>query len=487
VLSFAYSIILTRFDSSAAYYLSPSRAWQLSLGAIIALTSADLECLRSKWLWPAFAWAGLLAIFASFFLIDSEITYPGAIAALPTIGAGLLIIGGHRPNLLTTRLLSLAAMLFVGRISYSLYLWHWPLIALFRHYSMGDDPSFAQGLAIIGIAGFLSILSFYVVETPVRRSHLRLPVTYAAFAIACLAVAAPAAWIIANQGLAGRLPQQYQNMSGLDEMWRWQCRLSGNDPSFRDLKCWFGADWSNAKSHAVLWGDSNAEHYAPLLDAIGRKTGMAIVLIRSCPPFVDHKSLKFARYGENYSLRCARTRSDAIAWLNTHPEVDVVVMASSWPGFMTTLFEESPGDLSPDAASDAMVSGFRRFFEAAASPHRSFVLLGEVPHLPKNIVSCAQSGHSGLWRATCPFISEFIENDGLSKHLRTQALLRRTAEGRSDVKVFPMIDRLCSGTRCRVREQGEFLYRDEGHLRRNLPEGLRDIFINRIGLAAVFK
>src|SRR5215469_4072843 len=168
--SLAFSIYDTRTDPAAAYFVTTTRMWELGMGGLLVLMPERLGSAvgRQGWL----GWAGLGMVLASPFALRGTAAFPGAIALLPTAGAALLIAGGSAgARLGPARLMSLRPLVFLGGISYSLYLWHWPLIVLYTNY-VGRPVSPRSGPVLAAVAVLLSWLTKVTVEDPVRLSRI---------------------------------------------------------------------------------------------------------------------------------------------------------------------------------------------------------------------------------------------------------------------------------------------------------------------------
>jgi peptidoglycan/LPS O-acetylase OafA/YrhL len=153
IASLCWCFALVKVQPVSAFYLAPSRAWELLLGVFIA----HLRPLpsRNRWILEVTALLGLCLIGGSAFLLSERILFPGPYGLLPTIGAGLVIYTGTCGNTITSRLLSCTPLVRIGLISYSLYLWHWPLLS-FLTIAQDDKPGgsirYALLLASIGLA-----------------------------------------------------------------------------------------------------------------------------------------------------------------------------------------------------------------------------------------------------------------------------------------------------------------------------------------------
>jgi len=193
IVSLGFSVHLTRTDPAAAYFVTTTRMWELAAGGLLALLPGRVTRVldRQGWL----AWIGLAMVASSTFVIKGTSAFPGTIALLPVGGAVLMIAGGSRLGRFGPwRLTSLAPMVFLGDISYSLYLWHWPLIVLWKDHS-GGGIGYLDGPAIAAVAIVLAWLTKVLVEDRVRSA--RLIVRRPAFSIATVVVLAVPVGLVA--------------------------------------------------------------------------------------------------------------------------------------------------------------------------------------------------------------------------------------------------------------------------------------------------
>src|SRR5271170_3095038 len=138
VLSFAFAVWGVIHAPSAAFYLLPGRAWELMLGALLALHAVPF--IERRWIREALAVTGIALIAIAVFGYSKDTPFPGAAALLPCLGAALVIYSSVPGITSASAVLSLPPLVFVGRISYSLYLWHWPLYVFARYFSFRDPP-----------------------------------------------------------------------------------------------------------------------------------------------------------------------------------------------------------------------------------------------------------------------------------------------------------------------------------------------------------
>jgi peptidoglycan/LPS O-acetylase OafA/YrhL len=170
VVSFAVSLWLTQVNGPWAFFSLITRAWELGLGALLAVGAVRLARLPDR---PAAiaAWVGLAMIGLSAIVLDTSTPYPGTAALLPTVGSALVIAGGFRQSALAPgRWLSLRIPGFLGRISYSLYLWHWPILVIPAAALDTKLPWWMRG-ALVALAIACAAATQRWVETPFRKGR----------------------------------------------------------------------------------------------------------------------------------------------------------------------------------------------------------------------------------------------------------------------------------------------------------------------------
>src|SRR5450756_2032635 len=183
VASFVASLAITTSSTSTAFYMLPTRAWQLGAGGLVAVGVGSFDRVpqairATAGQLLAFAgWGALAALITAAIVIDSVSTsYPGLAAIVPTI-AGVLLIASGQERTGPGVLLRLAPVRFLGKISYSLYLWHWPILILGGIWLVGplDTMSTPQALVLAGLAVPVAAVSWLLIEEPFRRGRIPLP------------------------------------------------------------------------------------------------------------------------------------------------------------------------------------------------------------------------------------------------------------------------------------------------------------------------
>ena len=170
VVSFGWSVHLTAAQPQTAYFSPFTRAWELGLGAVLAIGVPTLMRVPPRCR-LAIGWAGLLAITVAAVTYSDRTPFPGSAALLPTAGAALAIaagIGDRQPRLAAGRVLAARPLCFVGDRSYAYYLWHWPVLILAAQYA-GHELSLPVNLGLLAGAFLLSCASYALVENPIRH------------------------------------------------------------------------------------------------------------------------------------------------------------------------------------------------------------------------------------------------------------------------------------------------------------------------------
>jgi peptidoglycan/LPS O-acetylase OafA/YrhL len=263
VVSLAWSTWLVQVDRSAGFYLPQSRAWELLLGSILTLGVIPQV---HRWKAEVSAIAGLLMILGSVFFLSEYSIFPGIGALAPAIGTAAIIHSGIGASTIVARILSTRPMVGVGVISYSMYLWHWPMVTFYRAFYGEPSRSTKMGLVIAVIA--ISTLSLNYIEKPFRsKPHLltRLQTLAAGgFAVAALALAAmifvPVALNMRQISADVVAVDDYSNYDSAPDYRAGRCFLSSRFNNFNSFDIEKCLHINPAASNVLLIGDSHAAH-----------------------------------------------------------------------------------------------------------------------------------------------------------------------------------------------------------------------------------
>lgn len=319
-LSVALSAWATSTMPEAAFYLAPFRAFELLMGAALAHGFGGQLSRGAR---EAAAALGAVCIIASLVLFNRDTPFPGLAALAPCAGTALVIYAGSSGTTLVGRMLSLPFFTFFGAISYSLYLWHWPLLAFGRHAMQGELTPL-QSVPLILAAIVAATLSWVFVERPFLR-QTRWPVLKLGGA-AMAAGAASTAFLFAVNGLPQRFsPEANRLFAAADDFnhLRDACHAGDDERIPYDRNCLLGA----GAPVAAVWGDSHGAELATALAERASRHGASVMQITSsaCPPALD--------YALPDRPHCIAHNAETFARLTRDARVHTVVFAANYPGY----------------------------------------------------------------------------------------------------------------------------------------------------------
>ncbi|MEZ2128899.1 MULTISPECIES: acyltransferase family protein [unclassified Sinorhizobium] len=474
VLSFAASAWYVFASPVSAFYLSQFRAWELLLGAILAL--GVVPAPSRPFVRQALAALGIALIALAVFVYDERTPFPGLAALVPCLGAGLIIhAGAGADRQFPTpigRALQAPALVFIGLISYSLYLWHWPLI-VFTRYITGHDLTPVEGGAIVIASIALATISWHFIERPFRGHggfSRRLPLFATAAAVTAIAVAF-GSHVIGEAGVPDRLPPSVQKVydatydnsrfGGPDCF----IETDGTGPTQADVRagrfCELGRKGA-ANPAFLVWGDSHSGAMAPAIDVAASEAGVTGLLAAhaSCPPL---PGVTLTSHGG--TRRCEEFNT-AVRDLITRRHIPLVFLIAYWPKYVHqselpnqgVYFDPSvPPPIADKSAS--ITQSLDRLMADLKRQGTKVVLVMDVPEMGHYVPEAmAKAMIKGASTDVAPPWDYIAERQALSR-----AILARFAKKYGATIVDPL-PAFCGNDRCNAARNGIPLYRDSDHI-----------------------
>lgn len=474
--SFVVSVLATPFEPIAAFYLLPTRAWELGIGVSLAIAGRE-GARSSPTVQQGLATAGLLAIAATLLLFDEQMPFPGHAALLPTIGTAMLIAAPD--SLINRRLLASGPLVGIGLISYSWYLWHWPPLALLRIAAAGPVPPWLLTVTAIG-----SIVPAWAcwrwVELPWRRPRAgrasaavlrRYGITLAL----CLTLLGG---VVLSGGFPGRAGASARRIDDMLAASHSPCLAGyGIDRPIASPLCSPPGDGPLV----ALLGDSHASALSDALRTDARAHGYDLVQMTagSCPPLLG-ATLRLVEH-PGASRACAAFNLAAIDRAARDPRIRIVVLTAFWQSpFSAHAIAIGDGVIPANGtrsnyASDVeLPRALKRTLTRLRDAGKRVVLLGDVPWVrfdpARHVWASALPLRATIENAVTPGLRErggsvdarFI--DPLFD--RGEEIVGDSARAVPEVRFVSLRRLLCPDARCQTTDGDAPFFIDQHHLSR---------------------
>ncbi|MFB2585074.1 acyltransferase family protein [Herbiconiux liukaitaii] len=485
IVSFVLSVVMTATDPAAAYFVTYTRVWEFAVGGALAL----LPRLRPTraWLSNVLGYGGIVVILACGYLFDKSTPFPGYMAAIPVLATAAVIVSHHRAKPWDAgRVLSIRPVSFIGDISYSLYLWHWPLIVI-APYIPGWGLTTAHRLALFAFCFVIAWLTKRFIEDPTRqwrffttrRPRATLLGVVAAMAVSSLVVGG--AWAVQQpkyDAEASQLAETLENppecfgaasgptdglapidpvcvnpalddsiipspgFGNADRPKHPECLSTLNDASVRD--CQFGSDEADAPQIALI-GDSHAYALMDPFIEMAERNGwhLTTYLKGGCPWSTTPLAGRDA-----FALSCDDWRAELTAQLDAHEPFDAV--------FTAALTDRDVPGTSDDEQLSTL--GYSEAWTQVLDQGTPLVTVVDNPAWEDDPNKCLRTDDAA--DCTMPREEGLAEFDPIAA-----AAEGAVAEGR-DVTLLDFSDTYCTAEECQAVVGGANVYRDVDHLTR---------------------
>ena len=437
-----------------AFYLVPYRAWELGLGALIAVGALPIPGRVARELVSAL---GLAMIVAAMIVFDGKTPFPGIAAALPCVGAMLFIHATRGDRTLAARLASFRPAVFVGLISYSLYLWHWPVLVLARAAFARPMVGWEAAAAIV-VTFILSVLSWRFVERPFRRRGVFTRPQILRMSAGLLATGAAAGLaMVQTGGLEAFASPAVMVAERAKTSFDWTClsKINSMAPVER-TSCTRG---SRADGYDVLlWGDSHANHMHLGVAEVAAARGMTVreASEEACKPFFDPALVPIAM-----TKQCLAFNRAVLAEARADPGLKLVILSARWTKLVEALAGSgNAADRSPTHMAiifgDALLTMRRQF-----GPRVRIMVVGSTPEFDVFVASCfARERHQGRTGDHCDHRAPSVADVSADADA---AIARAAASVPGTNAMFPQ-SMMCAAGTCQTIRDGDILLWDDSHL-----------------------
>ena len=475
VLSFALAWVVVGSAPMRAFYLLPERAWELGIG--VALAVYEIRGKRLQLPDPVVQLVGLLGLalmVAPFFLIDAHSLFPGPGALPSVLGAALLI--AVPSSFFNRRLLALPPVVFIGRVSYSWYLWHWPILAFLRVAS-DDKLPVSVGLLAVTAAFALAVLSYFFIEQPFRRSTLAPVTLLKRYALASLFLAAICAGIWMSHGLPQRFPALAQMEASGHLLLQDPCLEASQDKPNLSPVC-YGA--SANRPVVALWGDSHAAALAPGLRALAQAQGhgFAELTKNSCTPVIG--ATHYIPRIPALAAACLRFNQATLQLLQSNRNITVVVLMASWEaplnrnwmdGWLTADLAHQAIVPTPETEHQVYLAALTSTVHALEASGKLVILIEDTPNFGFDPMMRVRTSSIPARRELAKWMGSQSSDSGVSHPAGDPsipvavALMQEASAQLPGVPLYDLKPAFCeTPTRCTYRDGDTLLFADSTHL-----------------------
>ena len=396
--SFTMSVYASYNHPSANFYLLPTRAWELGAGSLLAFAGP----INSPKLREVSSCIGLGLIIGCYILFPEDASFPGVAALPPVIGTALIIWSGIGQTNLPAigRLLTLKTIVGIGLISYSLYLWHWPIFAFQKHLGYSSESQKIQIILLL-ISFVPAWLSWRFVETPFRRKALlrsRKSILAFGSSLALFGVTVGSVSLASN-GNMNRFPKNqistYLENTNLRESWSYESSID----DLESLSPYI--EQPQKASMVFVWGDSHAMHFIPAIKKICKNSNqdLYVATYSSTAPIIGNYHRKNMKYGLNE--KAPEWNSKVIVKLLSIVKdynESILIIGAKWDSYLRD--------------GDSFITPFRKtLLKLSASSIQKIIIMSQVPRFGNDRPSDYIKGFNLPLRRKLEYVPPYMSND----------------------------------------------------------------------------
>lgn len=472
-LLWALSLILSTLfvfcgKADTAFYSLPFRAWELLSGSLLAW---NIDGLKMKAKSGRLAVSALLLLCVAFFVYHSGLPFPGATALLPVLCAAYLVLSGDCGS--ARLILEHPVTVFIGKISYSLYLFHWPVLVFARFFFVGYADSPLLGLAVVSVSMALAALSWAAIEMPIRRTRWQTR-SYFVFALVLLVALAGVIELVmhnAKRQIHDSHGEDWWNGNPVPASVYAQPEWPNNEDVPYALTQLGGAE----NIRYFLWGDSHARAISPGFNAFSEQSGLNGI-------YVTDRDILLYRSHVNTNPRNGAMVDAVLQWLREHKEIEHVVLVSRWAMVAEGAWPEklrTPETYHVDGESEGMSTdavyelGFINLLQELKAMGKKVLVLSSSPEQQESVTAML---HKAKLLGT-DYMSYATDYKSFCERQKNVIRVLQRAEKEGLAEVLWLDDYYYPNGKARelVLPDGGYMYLDDDHLS---PSGARDTVLH---------
>lgn len=471
--SLAASILFTPQSPTATFFLFPFRAWEMLLGVLLAIHGQKSGESWRHGAWPSLL--GLALVLGGGALIKPGAGFPGWQVLAPVFGTALLLWNGRDVNVIN-RLLSAPVPVFIGLISYSLYLWHWPVMVLSKYYR--DGYGAGETLFWIGVSVVLATLSWRYVERPVRLSQIKGWPLVGAVVLVSGSLLSLGGVVYLQNGMPDRFGAQTRMHidASADFLQDWsRCYWPDSGP-FKGVEiCPIGPE---GPPEVLVWGDSHVRAFQAgiALAAQEHKRPGLLIWHAGCPPLFGISKTESAATPQE-DAACTDTLNRMQAALKQVPSIRNLLVIGRWAYYANGQGMGNDAHNTIELHGKDFETAVKDSFTELAARFDKVFVLRQVPEIPEydsrklaRLLAHGRIDTAGLERLTTVPLAQVQARVAKSEPV---------FEALANAGIIRLIDpwaMFCTGETCSAINKGKSLYFDNNHVVNNTGLMLRNMF-----------